>query len=76
MAATQTDNATDTAANAADYVNKPDRAGLMDFYPKIGSALHASKMALSSVSSDVDYDLRLQRHEEGLTYRGAYSGEM
>ncbi len=76
MAATQTDNVTDTVANAVNYVNKPGIAlGSMDFYPKTGSALHASKMALSSVSSDVDYDLDFNGTKKDFTYRGAYSGE-
>lgn len=76
MAATQTDNVTDTIANAGNYVNAPGvMLGSMDFYPKTGSPLHGSKMDLSSVASDVDYDLDFNGTKKDFTYRGAYSGE-
>ncbi|HEY3821862.1 MAG TPA: hypothetical protein VGL81_32070 [Polyangiaceae bacterium] len=73
---TQTDNVTDTVANAAEYVNHPGLAiGSMDFYPKAGSALRGAKMDLSSVSTDVDYDRDFNGTAKDFTYRGAYSGE-
>jgi hypothetical protein len=76
MAATQMDNVTDTVANAVNYVNAPGiTLGKMDFYPKTGSPLRGSKMDLSSVSSDVDYDLDFNGTQKDFTYRGAYSGE-
>lgn len=76
MAATQTDNVSDTVANATKYVNNPSLTlGAMDFYPKAGSPLRGSKMDLSSVSTDVNYDLDFNGTKKDFTYRGAYSGE-
>jgi hypothetical protein len=75
-AATQTDNVTDTVANAGQYVNHPSvTMGSMDFYPKAGSALRGTKLDLSSVSTDVDYDRDFNGTAKDFTYRGAYSGE-
>ncbi|HEX8793079.1 MAG TPA: MYXO-CTERM sorting domain-containing protein [Polyangiaceae bacterium] len=76
MVATQTSNVTDTVANAGQYVNKPSvTLGSMDFYPKTGSPLRGAKMDLSSVSTDVGYDLDFNGTKKDFTYRGAYSGE-
>jgi len=76
MVATQTDDVSDTVANAAEYVNDPSLTlGTMDFYPKAGSPLRGAKMDLSSVSTDVDYDLDFNGAKKDFTYRGAYSGE-
>lgn len=76
MAATQTNNVTDTVANADKYVNAPSLVlGAMDFYPKTGSPLRGSKMDLSSVSTDVNYDRDFNGTQKDFTYRGAYSGE-
>ncbi len=76
MAATQQDNVTDTVANAGSYVVSPSlMLGAMDFYPKAGSALHGSVIDLSSVSSDVAYNLDFNGTTKDFTYRGAYTGE-
>jgi MYXO-CTERM domain-containing protein len=74
--ASQVDNATDTVANAGNYVVSPGLAlGTTDFYPKTGSGLHGAVMDLSSVSTDVDYDLDFNGTTKDFTYRGAYSGQ-
>jgi hypothetical protein len=76
MVTTQVNNATDTVANAGNYVVSPSvTLGSMNFYPKAGSPLHGSVMDLSSVATDTDYDLDFNGTKKDFTYRGAYSGE-
>lgn len=72
----QSDNLTDTVANAVNYVNSPSfDVGAMNFYP-IPGKVEGPRLPLGSFSSDVDYN----RDFNGMmksppSFRGAYAGE-
>ncbi|MEB2311423.1 MAG: right-handed parallel beta-helix repeat-containing protein, partial [Polyangiaceae bacterium] len=71
----QSDNLTDTVANAPSYVASPSLAlGAMDFFPLAGKC-EGSPLALASVSSETDYDRDFNGASKGgFTFRGAYAG--
>lgn len=71
----QSDNLTDTFANALHYVNAPSLTlGAMNFYPLPGQA-QGLPLDLSAFSSNADYALDFNRASKGtFTFRGAYAG--
>ncbi|MBX3131301.1 MAG: hypothetical protein KF718_31565 [Polyangiaceae bacterium] len=72
----QTDNVTDSVANAGNYVGAPSTVlGQMDFFPKAGGGLKGSAIDLSPVSSGSDHDRDFNGTLKDGTFRGAYHGE-
>lgn len=71
----QSDNITDTFANAGQYVNSPSLTlGSMNFYPLLGKA-DGTPLDLSLFSSNADYNLDFNRTSKGTSaFRGAYAG--
>lgn len=70
----ESNNLTDTVANAGNYVNSPATSGAMDFYPKAGQCTGAA-LNMSAYTGDTQYDLDFNGDSKGsFTYRGAYSG--
>jgi hypothetical protein len=71
----ESDNVTDTFANAAHYVNSPSLTlGVMNFYPLVGQA-QGTPLDLSTFAPNADYALDFNRTSKGtFTFRGAYAG--
>lgn len=71
----ESDNVTDTFANAAHYVNSPSLTlGVMNFYPLVGQA-QGTPLDLSTFATNADYALDFNRTSKGtFTFRGAYAG--
>ncbi|MEZ5991722.1 MAG: putative Ig domain-containing protein [Planctomycetota bacterium] len=71
----QTNNLTDSVANAGTYVNNPSNTlGSMDFYPKPGQCT-GTALTMTSYTGDSHYDLDFNGDSKGsFTYRGAYAG--
>ncbi|MCB9932352.1 MAG: putative Ig domain-containing protein [Planctomycetes bacterium] len=70
----ESNNLTDTVANAGNYVNSPATGGAMDFYPKAGQCTGAA-LNMSAYTGDTHYDLDFNGDSKGaFTYRGAYAG--
>ena len=71
----QSDNITDTFANASQYVNLPALTlGSMNFYPLLGKA-DGTPLDLSPFAANADYTLDFNRTSKGIfTFRGAYAG--
>jgi hypothetical protein len=76
----QSDNLTDSLANAGNYVNSPSFVlGLMNFYPLPGR-VEGAAIDLSPFTSDVDYNLDFNGIPKDyfsgqVVFRGAYAGE-
>jgi MYXO-CTERM domain-containing protein len=72
----QSDNVTDTVANAGTHVVSPSLdLATMDFFPVAGQ-LTGAAMDTALVSADVDHDLDFNGTVKDFTYRGAYHGGM
>jgi Synergist-CTERM protein sorting domain-containing protein len=71
----QTNNITDTVANAGNYVANPGlTAGSIDFYPLAGQCTGAA-LTMTAYTGDNHYDLDFNGDSKGsFTYRGAYAG--
>lgn len=70
----QTNNITDTVANAGNYVNQPATSGTMNFYPLAGGCTGAA-LTMTAYTGDTHYDLDFNGDSKGsFTYRGAYAG--
>ena len=75
--AANSDNVTDTIANAASYVTQASfTLGAMDFYPRSSCATcSGAALDLSAFSTHTDYDRDFNAASKGgFTYRGAYAG--
>jgi len=71
---TQTNNITDTVANAGNYVNTPATSGTMNFYPLAGQCTGAA-LNMTAYTGDSHYDVDFNGDSKGsFTYRGAYAG--
>ncbi|MCB9896001.1 MAG: putative Ig domain-containing protein [Planctomycetes bacterium] len=71
----QTNNITDSVANAGTYVTSPSTTlGSMDFYPKTGQCTGAA-LTMTAYTGDSHYDLDFNGDSKAsFTYRGAYAG--
>ena len=71
----QTNNITDTVANAGNYVANPGlTAGSINFYPLAGQCTGAA-LTMTAYTGHDHYDLDFNGDSKaGLTYRGAYAG--
>jgi len=69
----ETNNITDTVANAGNYVANPGTSGSMDFYPLAGQCTGAA-LTTTAYTGDSHYDLDFNGDSKGsFTYRGAYA---
>ncbi len=71
----QSNNITDSVANAANYVASPSiTLGSMNFYPRAGQC-SGSALSVSLFTGDTDYSIDFNGTSKGsFIYRGAYSG--
>jgi len=71
----QSDNISDTFANAAHYVAAPSLTlGSMNFYPLLGQA-QGTALNFSAFTANADYNLDFNGAPKGtFTFRGAYAG--
>ena len=71
-----TQNVVDIPTNAAKYLNNPlPAAGVLDMYPRAGSALKQEAVDLTGVDDCPNWDKDFNGSPRDTAYRGAYSGQ-
>jgi hypothetical protein len=74
-AASQSDNVTDSYANATAYLNNAQGApGQLDLYPK-PNTLRGPAIATGDLSAYAEWNLDFNGRSRDWTFRGAYAGE-
>jgi hypothetical protein len=70
----ESNNITDTVANAGNHVANPATSGAMDFYPLAGQCTGLA-LNMNAYTGDSHYELDFNGDDKGsFTYRGAYAG--